>query len=159
MYQERVTDIFNVEMDDYYMHLEYRGEAERKKIHEAITLKLINMNKDTLLNELLQDEKAITKMREKIGFTQEQFAQAFDIPVGTLRRWEQGKTKCPPHIIELLYYKIYYVPQSIKPDTFSINTIFNAYLVYRKNFAPQGKENNATDFLLWCKDNEDILKK
>ena len=96
-------------------------------------------------------------MREKIGFTQDQFAQAFDIPLGTLRRWEQCKTKCPQHIIEILYYKIFYVPQSVQAHTYSIETLFNAYLVYRKHFSQQGKEDNATSFLLWCKDNKDML--
>ncbi|HEY1245303.1 MAG TPA: helix-turn-helix domain-containing protein, partial [Hyphomicrobiaceae bacterium] len=32
-------------------------------------------------------------MRSALGLTQEEFAQRFHIPLGTLRDWEQGKTQ------------------------------------------------------------------
>lgn len=32
----------------------------------------------------------IRKFREDVGMTQDEFAKEFDIPLGTLRRWEQG---------------------------------------------------------------------
>jgi DNA-binding transcriptional regulator YiaG len=35
----------------------------------------------------------ITEYREAIGMTQEEFSDFFQIPVGTLRRWEQGQSK------------------------------------------------------------------
>ena len=31
------------------------------------------------------------RLRRKLGMTQEQFAEAYRIPVGTLRDWEQGR--------------------------------------------------------------------
>jgi putative transcriptional regulator len=33
------------------------------------------------------------RIREKLKLTQEQFAERFEIPVGTLRDWEQGVSK------------------------------------------------------------------
>jgi len=33
----------------------------------------------------------VKKLRERLGLTQEAFAAAYRIPVGTLRDWEQGR--------------------------------------------------------------------
>jgi putative transcriptional regulator len=33
----------------------------------------------------------VKKLRERLGMTQEEFAAAYRIPVGTLRDWEQGR--------------------------------------------------------------------
>lgn len=33
----------------------------------------------------------VKKLRERLGLTQEAFAKAYRIPVGTLRDWEQGR--------------------------------------------------------------------
>jgi DNA-binding transcriptional regulator YiaG len=35
----------------------------------------------------------ISEYRSAIGMTQEEFADFFQIPIGTLRRWEQGQSK------------------------------------------------------------------
>jgi len=39
--------------------------------------------------ELTREE--IVKYRKSLGMTQKQFADEFSIPLGTLRRWEQGQ--------------------------------------------------------------------
>lgn len=41
--------------------------------------------------ELSRDE--IIKYRKSLGMTQKQFSNEFSIPLGTLRRWEQGQNK------------------------------------------------------------------
>lgn len=41
-------------------------------------------------------------VRYKLGMTQEEFAQALRIPVGTLRNWEQGRVKPDPAARSLL---------------------------------------------------------
>jgi putative transcriptional regulator len=35
----------------------------------------------------------VKKLRERIGMTQEAFAAAYRIPIGTLRDWEQGRKR------------------------------------------------------------------
>ena len=35
----------------------------------------------------------IKKLRERLGMTQEAFAAAYRIPIGTLRDWEQGRKR------------------------------------------------------------------
>ena len=35
----------------------------------------------------------IRTLRQQLSMTQEEFAEAFRIPIGTLRDWEQGRTE------------------------------------------------------------------
>ncbi len=35
----------------------------------------------------------VKTLRRALGFTQEEFAARYDIPIGTLRDWEQGRTE------------------------------------------------------------------
>jgi putative transcriptional regulator len=35
----------------------------------------------------------VKKLRERLGLTQEAFADAYRIPIGTLRDWEQGRKR------------------------------------------------------------------
>ncbi len=44
----------------------------------------------------------IKEMRELTGETQKEFAKRFDIPLGTLRRWEYGESTPAPYIIKLI---------------------------------------------------------
>ena len=38
-------------------------------------------------------EGQVKAVRQRLGMTQEQFAQAFRLPVGTVRDWEQGRSE------------------------------------------------------------------
>jgi len=42
------------------------------------------------------------RVREKLGMTQEEFAKALRIPVGTLRNWEQRRVGLDPAVRSLL---------------------------------------------------------
>ena len=44
----------------------------------------------------------IKEMRDMTRLTQREFAAKFDIPIGTLRRWEYGESKPAPYIIKLI---------------------------------------------------------
>ena len=44
----------------------------------------------------------IKEMRDMTRLTQKEFAAKFDIPIGTLRRWEYGESKPAPYIIKLI---------------------------------------------------------
>lgn len=44
----------------------------------------------------------IKEMRELTGETQKEFAKRFDIPLGTLRRWEYGESTPAPYVIKLI---------------------------------------------------------
>ena len=44
----------------------------------------------------------IKEIRYSTGLTQKQFAEKFNIPIGTLRRWEYGESKPAPYIVKLI---------------------------------------------------------
>ena len=48
----------------------------------------------------------IKAVRKEFGLTQKQFSEALNIPIGTLRKWEQGKRDCPQYVVELIEYRV-----------------------------------------------------
>ncbi len=52
-------------------------------------------------------------VREKLGMTQEEFAKALRIPVGTLRNWEQQRVGLDPAVRALLRI-VYKMPEALK---------------------------------------------
>ena len=44
----------------------------------------------------------IKEMRELTGQTQKAFAAMFDIPLGTLRRWEYGESRPAPYVLKMI---------------------------------------------------------
>ncbi len=50
----------------------------------------------------------VKSLRKKTGLSQSDFCKCYDIPVATLRDWEQGRRKCPEYVIKLLDFKVEY---------------------------------------------------
>ena len=48
----------------------------------------------------------IKDLRYQTGLSQRQFAEEYQIPVSTLRKWEQGESSPPPYVLRLLAYAI-----------------------------------------------------
>ena len=44
----------------------------------------------------------VRELRDLTGLSQKAFAEEFQIPVSTLRKWEQGESSPPPYVIRLL---------------------------------------------------------
>ncbi|MBP3278688.1 MAG: helix-turn-helix domain-containing protein, partial [Butyrivibrio sp.] len=44
----------------------------------------------------------IKELRENTGLTLKAFAARYGIPVGTLRRWEQGESRPAPYVLGML---------------------------------------------------------
>lgn len=44
----------------------------------------------------------IKELRENTGLTQKAFAARYGVPVGTLRRWEQGESRPAPYVLGML---------------------------------------------------------
>ena len=51
---------------------------------------------------LLMHPISAKEIRELSGLSQDRFGQRYNIPVGTLRNWEQGKRDCPDYVLSLL---------------------------------------------------------
>ena len=50
----------------------------------------------------MADGEFIRNYRKKLRLTQAEFAEKFDIPLGTLRLWERDRSRTPDHLIKLL---------------------------------------------------------
>lgn len=48
----------------------------------------------------------IKALRKKYGMTQKEFASDLNIPIGTVRNWEQGISKCPTYVYQLIAGKL-----------------------------------------------------
>ena len=44
----------------------------------------------------------IKELRESTGLSQNEFAKAFNIPVSTLRKWEQNESTPPVYVVDLI---------------------------------------------------------
>ena len=44
----------------------------------------------------------VREIREKLGWTQKKFAEYFNIPLSTVRNWEQGMRTPPKYVISLI---------------------------------------------------------
>lgn len=49
----------------------------------------------------------IKEMRYRTGLTQKEFATRFDIPIGTLRRWEYGESTPAPYVVKLIARELF----------------------------------------------------
>lgn len=50
--------------------------------------------------------RMIKYLRSKTGMKREDFANYLNIPLGTVRDWEQGKRKMPEYVYDLIEYKV-----------------------------------------------------
>ena len=50
----------------------------------------------------MADGEFIREYRRKLQLTQAEFAEKFDIPLGTLRLWERDRSRTPDHLVTLL---------------------------------------------------------
>lgn len=51
---------------------------------------------------------AIRELRDSMDLSQSQFARMYHIPLSTLQKWEQGSSKPPEYVLELLARQIPY---------------------------------------------------
>lgn len=50
---------------------------------------------------------SVRDVRIKTGLTQSEFCKrCYNIPVASLRDWEQGRRKCPEYVVRLINFKI-----------------------------------------------------
>lgn len=50
--------------------------------------------------------KRVKALRERMGMTQQQFGDYFEIPKRTLQDWEGGKRKIPEYLLKLMEFKV-----------------------------------------------------
>lgn len=53
----------------------------------------------------------IKEIRASTGLSQSKFAEALNIPVRTIQKWEIGGSKCPDYVVELIAYRVQHDPK------------------------------------------------
>lgn len=48
----------------------------------------------------------IKELRKLTGLSQKQFSEKYDIPLPTIRHWEQKQRECPKYVLDLLEFKV-----------------------------------------------------
>ena len=48
----------------------------------------------------------IKEIRKLSELSQPQFSEKYNIPLPSLRHWEQGQRECPKYVLELLEFKV-----------------------------------------------------
>ncbi len=48
----------------------------------------------------------IQELRKSMGMTQREFAKFFDIPLGTVRNWEQNIAASPPYVLKMIEFGV-----------------------------------------------------
>jgi transcriptional regulator with XRE-family HTH domain len=66
----------------------------------------------------------IRSLRDRTKMSQKEFAEHFDIPLSTLRKWEQGESKPAPYIVKLLAMQIRGKAEELKTITCKDGSIF-----------------------------------
>ncbi len=56
----------------------------------------------------------IKEIRMKTGMTQKEFAQMYNIPLSTLRKWEQGESSPPAYVSEMIARAVPVMDDSLK---------------------------------------------
>ena len=67
---------------------------------------------------------AVKELRESTGLTQKEFAATYDIPLSTLRKWEQGEASPAPYVLTLLARTLPDTNLSLKKVKTKNGTIF-----------------------------------
>lgn len=65
---------------------------------------------DIMIEETKRDDKALSErvkaLRKRMGMTQQQFGDYFEIPRRTLQDWESGKRRIPAYLLKLMEFKV-----------------------------------------------------
>jgi transcriptional regulator with XRE-family HTH domain len=66
----------------------------------------------------------IRSLRDRTKMSQKEFAKHFDIPLSTLRKWEQGESKPAPYVVKLLAMQICGKAEELKTINCKDGSIF-----------------------------------
>lgn len=90
---------YNCRMSSYYD----KNSKDYREYNEIVKA-MIKASKNDV--EAKDTAESIKELRERTGLTQVDFSKQYNIPVGSIRDWEQGRKHCPEYVIELLRFKI-----------------------------------------------------
>lgn len=92
--QEEEIDVTTVEAE---LTENVTNETVTESKSESVEIPVDNYDK-----EKSEKQNEILKLRLAVGLSQTEFAKHFDIPIGTVRAWEQGHRNPQPYVVKMM---------------------------------------------------------
>ena len=67
------------------------GRVDRRKLDATTEVDLANQQAEDDAEAMQDAARFVRRVRQRLGLTQQEFARRIDVPLDTIRNWEQGK--------------------------------------------------------------------
>ena len=67
------------------------GSVDRRKLDATTEVDLANQQAEDDAEAMQDAARFVRRVRQRLGLTQQEFARRIDVPLDTIRNWEQGK--------------------------------------------------------------------
>ncbi len=71
-----------------------KGRVDKRRLDATTEREIVLQQKADDVDGLLDAAKFARRVRKRLGLTQLEFSNRIDVPLDTIRNWEQGK-RCP----------------------------------------------------------------
>lgn len=71
-----------------------KGRVNKRKLDATTETMIAAQQRQDDAEAMLDSAKFARRVRKRLGLTQEEFSVRIEVPVNTIRNWEQGK-RCP----------------------------------------------------------------
>ncbi len=68
-----------------------KGSVDRRKLDATTEVDLANQQAEDDAEAMQDAARFVRRVRQRLGLTQQEFARRIDVPLDTIRNWEQGK--------------------------------------------------------------------
>ena len=68
-----------------------KGRVDRRKRDATTEVALANPQAEDDAEAMQDAARFVRRVRQRLGLTQQEFARRIDVPLDTIRNWEQGK--------------------------------------------------------------------
>ena len=68
-----------------------KGSVARRKLGATPEVDLANQQAEDDAEAMQDAARFVRRVRQRLGLTQQEFARRIDVPLDTIRNWEQGK--------------------------------------------------------------------
>ena len=88
-----------------------KGRVDKRRLDAITEREIVLQQKADDVDALLDAAKFARRVRKRLGLTQLEFSNRIDVPLDTIRNWEQGK-RCPTGAAKALLKVLNKSPES-----------------------------------------------
>jgi putative transcriptional regulator len=86
------------------------GRVDRRHLDETTEEHIVSQQKADDAESMQDAARFARRVRKRLGLTQSEFSRRIDVPIDTIRNWEQGK-RCPTGAAKALLKVLDKVPE------------------------------------------------